>query len=433
MTHRLLFILLATALGYGCATRGPGAGDKPLLLATYYTWYSTGDGAHGAWSSWGTGAPSLYAPDGCDPEQVLFPPHIREISSCAYPLIGPYDSDDPDVVRWHIRLAKAAGIDAFLVDWWGPAGWQTVPGLTRTAFEDVVLPIAAEEDFKVALFDETAQFADDFDKVKQWAAEYLGRFKDHPAYLHIGGKPVYAVYQVPFDPRLSAGQAEELRAHVEQRTGPVYWILDKMAWEKAGGEKRLTVPDAFLELDWPGAFMMYGTFSVHREHTFDALAPQYRHYAARVRAAGRDVVLPVHPGHNNSKLQTEPYVIPRDEGDTLRGYLRAAEAAHADAVLVTSFNEWPETTNVEPAVTWENPYRYLEILAEWKRKRFRAPDELPRTLRFGAAPERIVYRPQGRLPRGHAWYPHHRIIGPVPHRAPARMHPRMPGAIGGFR
>ena len=44
------------------------------------------------------------------------------VSSCAeaYPLAGVYDSDDPATVRRHIRLAKAAGIDGFLVDWWGP-------------------------------------------------------------------------------------------------------------------------------------------------------------------------------------------------------------------------------------------------------------------------------------------------------------------------
>jgi len=30
---------------------------------------------------------------------------------------------------------------------------------------------------------------------------------------------------------------------------------------------------------------------------------------------------------------------------------------------LTSFNEWPETTVVEPSSSWPDPYCYLRILA----------------------------------------------------------------------
>jgi hypothetical protein len=71
-------------------------------------------------------------------------------------------------------------------------------------------------------------------------------------------------------------------------------------------------------------------------------------------------------------------VIPRDEGATLRGYLRAATDAGADAVLLTSFNEWPETTVVEPSSSWSDPYSYLRILAEWNGVKF-SPPPLPKS------------------------------------------------------
>ena len=119
--------------------------------------------------------------------------------------------------------------------------------------------------------------------------------------------------------------------------------------------------------------MGYGTFSVRRIHTYDDIAPQFDAMARLVHSRGHKVMLPVHPGHDNSKLQKEPYVIPRDNGTTLDGYLRAAHDACADAIIVTSFNEWPETTIVEPALTWEDPYQYLRILAEWQGRKFRPP------------------------------------------------------------
>jgi hypothetical protein len=50
----------------------------------------------------------------------------------------------------------------------------------------------------------------------------------------------------------------------------------------------------------------------------------------------------------------------------VRGYLRPATDADADAILLTSSNEWPETTVIEPSSSWKDPYLYLKIVAEWK-------------------------------------------------------------------
>jgi hypothetical protein len=95
---------------------------------------------------------------------------------------------------------------------------------------------------------------------------------------------------------------------------------------------------------------------------------------------GKKVFLPAHPGHDNSGFRPDDhFIIPRDDGATLRGYLQAITAAEADAVLLTSFNEWPETTIVEPSSTWSDPYLYLKILAEWKGVTFHPPPLLRQT------------------------------------------------------
>lgn len=43
----------------------------------------------------------------------------RQIASYYYPLIGPYDSKDPDVAEYHLLLMKYAGVDGVLIDWYG--------------------------------------------------------------------------------------------------------------------------------------------------------------------------------------------------------------------------------------------------------------------------------------------------------------------------
>jgi hypothetical protein len=123
--------------------------------------------------------------------------------------------------------------------------------------------------------------------------------------------------------------------------------------------------------------MAYGTFSVQRIHTYEDLAPQYAGMAAPAKRRGKSVMLPVHPGLDNSRIQEGSYVIPREDGETMKGYIRAAENTGADALILTSFNEWPETTVVEPAMTWDDPYRYLRVLAEWKGRAF-VPPPVPR-------------------------------------------------------
>ena len=53
-----------------------------------------------------------------NPENIL-PNGQREIASHYYPLIGPYDSGDPDLVDYHVLLMKYAGVDGVLIDWYG--------------------------------------------------------------------------------------------------------------------------------------------------------------------------------------------------------------------------------------------------------------------------------------------------------------------------
>ena len=43
----------------------------------------------------------------------------RQIASHFYPLIGPYDSNDPHGLEYHLLLMKLSGIDGVIVDWYG--------------------------------------------------------------------------------------------------------------------------------------------------------------------------------------------------------------------------------------------------------------------------------------------------------------------------
>jgi hypothetical protein len=172
-----------------------------------------------------------------------------------------------------------------------------------------------------------------------------------------------------------------LKKHVEDELEPVYWIVDKIAHDAKAqrtgdDDHEKCIPADWLATSGVDSFAFYSTFSNFRAHCYEELAGKYRYLAKLAHDAGKKMLLPVHPGHDNSHFVNEPYVMPRRDGQTLRDYLRAATDAGADYIMVTSWNEWPETTVVEPSSTWPDPYLYLKIVAEWKGLAF-VPPPLP--------------------------------------------------------
>lgn len=341
--------------------------EKPLLFANYYVWYHNGKHPRWSWAGW-------TRPEAKRNALALQKQHAGEppLSSAAYPLIGLYDSADPEIAEWHVKLAQAAGIDAFLVSWWGSH-------LGRHQNIDRGIRYAAEKHgFKFALFDERAQFHSDWEWYKEAAVQALTRYKHSASYLRISGNPVFYLYQVASKPTLTPAKFSELKQYVEGKTGPVYWIVDKImhdhAAHKAGEtDKVKRIPADWLAVDGIDAFAFYSTFSHFRAHRYEELKGKYNYIVQLAHQAGKKMVLPVHPGHDNSHFGDDPYVMPRFDGQTLRDFLRAATDAKADFIMITSWNEWPETTVIEPASTWPDPYLYLKVVADWKGKVFSIP------------------------------------------------------------
>jgi arylsulfatase A-like enzyme len=351
--------------------------DRPLMLANYYLWYHDNQPAGEGWGNWTQEKT----------QQLLDRSEIKPLAAkkrgepaltpSVYPLAGVYDSGNQRVVRWHMRCAQNAGLDAFLVSWWG-----RFKGRKRT-FERSVLPAAEQTGFKIALLDERAQFHHDLEQYKKRLADFLGKYKTSPAYLHIDERPVIYLYQTG-PGQLKPDGFRELRSYVEDRIGPVYWIMDKIAHDREAKRAGRTaavkhIPKPWRAIDGIDAFGFYGTFSNYRAHKYSQLAGRYAFYARQAKNAGKAHLLPVHPGHDNRR-QRDPgqgYHMPRRGGQTFKDYLRAASETDPEFIMVTSFNEWPETTIIEPSVSWADPYQYLRIVARWQGRRFDRPAPIP--------------------------------------------------------
>jgi len=78
----------------------------------------------------------------------------RDISSRQYPLIGPYDAFDREVIKWQVRTMKNTGLDGAFINLW-PNRNQNRMGYGRTGvIFDRIMDAAEECNFKIGLFDE---------------------------------------------------------------------------------------------------------------------------------------------------------------------------------------------------------------------------------------------------------------------------------------
>ena len=166
-----------------------------------------------------------------------------------------------------------------------------------------------------------------------------------------------------------------LRARMKERGLDLFLVGDEIFWKVKEGrsieedssepiERRVQLFDAIT------AYNLYeGEFLHHAGHEgldafFEESTDLYRRYED---AAGSDTIIfpEVMPGYNDRVLRPriDHYVIPRRTrpdaatGSTLEAMLERLAKPFLDSrlpvVLVTSFNEWNEGTQVEPTVLAE--------------------------------------------------------------------------------
>ena len=280
--------MLRRLLVVGLASAGlalPSAAHAGTVAIFYYPWYST-PAQDGTWKHWGQNG---HRPPG-------------DVYSRFYPALGPYSSGSPAVVDRQMAQIASAGIDQVVVSWWG-----------RGSLEDVRLPILLS-----VAHNHDLQLAIDLEP-------YGGRSPESVtadlAYLAaLGIQDVY-VYQPQ---NFAASQWAAIRA-----TAPT--TLRLFAGTARVGFAAAGRFDGFYTYD----------FVSYSGGTFARLCAQA--HALQLLCAPS-----VGPGFDGRRAG-EPLVRPRRNGATYDFLWAAALAAGPDIVTVTSYNEWGEGTQIEPA------------------------------------------------------------------------------------
>lgn len=183
------------AFGAGCQPANRAGPSGPLVIAHYVTWYQT-PACSGSWGFWQVNRPAIPRAAWHFPEQ-RDERGWRDIASVFHPVIGPYDSSDPDACEYHILLAKLAGLEAFVCDWYG---FEPTPEHPRDHPGFMALLRAAEQlDFRIGLCWEDRSLFQPRNPASRAGALRRGRailrrlereVFTSPAYLRMDGRPV---------------------------------------------------------------------------------------------------------------------------------------------------------------------------------------------------------------------------------------------------
>lgn len=198
------FVLMLLALGLFCrpgtaqqAKPATGPHHAAFLMAHYMPWFQ----APPVGAKWGY----HWTMNHFHPERVTA--GRREAASRFYPLMGLYDSGDPDALDCHVLLMKLAGIDGVVIDWYGNDDYWDYGDNNRNTLRLIEAVKRAGLRYTVMYEDQTVphliaghQFAAG-DAVAH-GRRLMGWVQQHwfsdPAYLALGGRPVFLVFGAGF-------------------------------------------------------------------------------------------------------------------------------------------------------------------------------------------------------------------------------------------
>lgn len=308
--------------------------------------------------------------------------------------LGEYDDRQVSVIEQHLEWSRQANIKVWVSSWWGP-NTDTDAFLRDLAFLPAAVPpvLSNLNDHKIAILYETTgrikesegynvtkRVPDDF--------EYIcnnKKYTQHPNYYKINGRPVIVIYLT----RLLDGKdlLDDVIPIIREKCKDVYIIGDQV-WGNPP-TKTLDYLDAITNYDVYGNMGRPKYAEQSRVDQYYNRSAQWKNYAAQHKTF---FVPAVSPGFNDRGVRLEANhtaLSRRLAANSQEGTLFAAQLVQANKLLdpgagylllVNSFNEWHEDTQIEPCdgLNSTQPYEltgglqyvgygtlYLDILATY--------------------------------------------------------------------
>ena len=294
------------------------------------------------------------------------------------PKLGEYSSKDLRVIEQHIAWSEEYGIDFWAIDWWPDRPQQD------EVIKEFICEAKNIDKIKFCIFYESLArgfdknlyavvFDEEITRLFLSDLEYIARtYFNHPSYLKIDGRPVIILYAT----RSFVGPYKEAITLLRQRMRDlgfnIYLVGDEIFWTVRREDPLRVSHEPDVErmrlFDAITAYNMYdGSKSKQEGYVssstfFKDVVAKYREYKKIAEQNNIDFIPGIMPGFNDRgvRLARNHYVIPRQfgpgepEGSLFIKSIERLALPFLDPdinmVLITSWNEWNEGTQIEPTI-----------------------------------------------------------------------------------
>lgn len=259
---------------------------------------------------------------------------------------APYDQRDASVIGSQIDQARSAGIDAFIMSYYGPAD----NNLTAQTFNALLDQSAARGFHAGAAIDMGGAYNGTVESVTQTLSYVINDRAAHPGYLRYAGKPVIYFWN---QARFSAAQWASIRQQVDPNRNTI-WVAEG-------------TNTAFLPT-FDGLYLFNVAWSGNPASTAASSAQRNR------QAGGWFYTPTVHPGWDEQAIaarenRSNPTAAQaRANGAYLTRSWNGAVSSGAGVILIVSWNEYFENSHIEPSQNYgSNALDTLRpLIASWK-------------------------------------------------------------------
>jgi hypothetical protein len=324
-------LVVAVTASFGAPPSARAVSDRPIM-AFYYPWWEYSDWTYDRMSD-------LPAPQ--------------------------YSGGEEETLRRHIQQADDAGIDALICTWFGPDEER----LNKRCRQLQDLALEMDRDLQIAIIpDQSAWGAlKSVDALTRAIDVLRSDFMSKPNYLTFQGKPALFWFNPPSLGGL--GTWQDLRNRADPNRD-LYWFggTDDFSY--------LAVYDAlyYFDITWersPGAAM----------NSYERRLNDYN----SANNTNRPFIATVMPGYDDLRVRNG-HARDREDGNYYRGTWQTAIDKNAQAVVLTSFNEFFEGSHIEPSERYGDLYLRLtnELSARFRNEVGQAPPPDQSDCRFFA-------------------------------------------------
>lgn len=323
--ERMRYAVLAVALLL--LPVAPAAPERNVH-AFYYTWYGTPE-HDGGWVHWDHPVAARTP----EQERECNPP--GEIGANFYPEIGLYSSNDPEAVAMHMAHLRQAGVGVVAATWWG-----------KGDYTDRALPVlfgeAAKAGIQVSFHIEPFRGRDGpgFHEALVYLLDTWG---DHPALYRDpvrGHRPMVYLYDSYKTPAREWARVLTPEGDLSVR-GTSRDVLAIGLW----------VEEDEAEFMRAGGFDGFYTYFATNGFTYGSTWSNWPSLATIAEENDWIFIPSVGPGYEDRRIR--PWnggnSRARENGAYYNGAFEAAIGVEPPVISITSFNEWHEGTQIEPA------------------------------------------------------------------------------------